>query len=190
MTLDAGENFLLIEQMVKAPWYLWMFNTADFWHVRTIHLDFSKLITGVPFDVRLGPRGSSHRLTVSAAQVERYERISKKRLRPDFSHHLIYPNTSLTSFLDVFYSEEKAEPMGDSCWVTTKFFFSKKNPIPRSVIPAVGAANGKILDEDRKIVESWATSYRKTGNWLAHEERLRDFEAYLESGACPFPAGG
>lgn len=174
---DCGELFAVVRQEVKAPWHLWMQNTADFHHVKTTHPKFSKILVGAPFDVRISgdDRNSSHRIWVENEVVKRYRRLAGDGISEDFLHILRYPGYSITSFLGVTYSIERAHPAPMGCFVTTKFYKSVRNPLPKPIYAAVEEANRKLLAEDKELVEKWAQGEPSVGNWINYEARVRAF---------------
>lgn len=182
---NLGEQFHSVEQKVRAPWYLWMQNTADFLHVPHVHAGgFAEQFSStIPFDVRISSdmANSSHRLMVKKSIRLSYELMLGKKLSEySFAHVLKYPNLSITSFLDVFYSLESAHAEDGGCVVKTKFYLSNKNPAPRALIRSAILANERTLEEDRVAMETWALGYRETGNWLNGEGRVRAFNVCLK----------
>lgn len=180
LTEDIGECFWTVRQRVRAPVSLWMQNTADWRHVWTIHAEgFSKVFEEAPpFDVMVSaPRGrSSHKLGVKPEVVDGYARLCGKTVPPYFLHFLEFPDRSMTAFLGCFYSVEHAEWRVDGCEVTTQFYESKTRRLPKKLLKMAADANEVILRQDRVVCETWAKTYRDTGNWLPGEERI---QAYL-----------
>ena len=182
---DLGAPFFTYDMPVKAPISLWMQNTMGCNHVTTVHAEtFARVFASTtPIDVGIGENGSHHSLLVKPEVVEVYKRIIGDGVGNKFFHAVEYPNLSVTSFLDVFYSFETVKKNSTGCRVTTKFFLSKKNPAPRPLVDAAIEMNKKILLEDRKIVESWAETYEdvKHVNFLKNEKRI---QSYLHSPHC------
>lgn len=182
MVEDMGDRFFSVELSVSAPWWLWMQNTADFLHVKSVHPHFSAQLEGMPFDVRISAdlQNSSHKIAASHRVAHSIQRLLKKDLPKTFTHVLKYPALSMTSFMDVFYSIETAWEKGaSSCLVSSHFFLSKRNRAPAGLIAAVKEANRKILDEDRQIVEAWAPT-AMNGGWLFGEARVAAFNECLK----------
>lgn len=182
---DLGAIFFTFDMPVKAPASLWMQNTMDHHHVPIIHKDTLSQVfeTHIPFDVCISDNASSHRLKVKPEVVNTYLRICGNLVTDSFYHVVSYPNLSVTSFLNVFYSFETVKDNSEGCRVTTKFFRSKSNPIPGALAEAAIEMNKRILKEDRAIVESWAETYADIThcNWLSGEDRIKAYCEYHNS---------
>lgn len=178
---DLGASFFTYDMPVKASVSLWMQNTMDCNHVNHIHSETLARVfaSPKPIEVCISDSGSYHRLAVKDSVVEIYKRLIGDGVGDEFFHAVEYPNLSITSFLNVFYSFETAKANSTGCRVTTKFYLSKSNPAPKPLIDAAIEMNRKILQEDRAIVESWALTYdnHKHEKWLPFEERIK---AYVE----------
>ncbi len=178
---EKGNKFGSFSQYVGCPWWIWMQNTADFRHLKQVHKSgFDSLFAGEPYDVQIADGGfySSHKLKVRPHLVKWYSQRLGIQVQDYFLHALTYPAISMTSFLGVFFSEEKAvKGLGNTCAVTTKFFTAPDMEVPPAITVAALNANLRILAEDKAICESWAPTATVTGNWLPGEERVR---AYCE----------
>lgn len=189
---DIGHNFYTVDLFVKAPYFLWMQNTMDPNHLKTVHRNgFANKFYDDPFpyDVSFSPdkRISSYKIDVHRHIVSKFERLAKAELPGYFYHASSFPYTSMTSFLGVFHSIEIVTPVKvdppNSCLVQTKFFSSKKNKIPSLFYELAKKSNLELLEEDRRICEEWAKTYNKhtTRNWLKGEERIRAYVELLNS---------
>lgn len=176
LTREMGEPFGAVRQAVKAPFWLWMQNTADFRHLKTVHgRGFSRLFVGEPYDVTISQdlRHSSHRIKIRPELLRRYEDMGLKPTRDHFLHFLAFPALSMTSFMGVFYSREVAYGTGkDQCVVSTTFYKRKDADIPQGVLNSAMISNRQILKEDKELCEMWAPSAIVSGNWLPGEERV------------------
>ena len=173
-----GEQFGEHKQFVKAPFHLWMQNTADPNHLNSIHKDsFSKLFDGNrPENVYISEFESSYTMRIKDEAVERYKKHFDQA-SDWFFHYLAFPNLSVTSFLDVFYSIETANPVEGGCEVTTRFF-TGKDIKPNKLLNRMALdANIKILGEDKCLVETWASGYRYEADtkWLPGEARIKRY---------------
>ena len=185
---QLGEEFSSFTQLVKAPFQLWMQNTCDFWHLKTIHKDFSNSFTGSPYDIQISAckKFSSHRIKVRPEVIDRYKTVlGRQDLTDNFLHIMRAPEVSYTNFLDVFFSIEVATPINHkSCWVTTRFFTSNKYRRPPSaLLMAARKANEKILEEDAQLCEKWALSNHLPEQWFPYEERIKAYLEYMEESA-------
>lgn len=173
-----GEEFGQHKQFVKAPFHLWMQNTADPNHLSTAHKEsFSKLFDGShPENVYLSEFESSYTMRIKDEVVERYQKHFSEA-NSDFYHYLGFPNLSVTSFLGVFYSIESANPVDGGTEVLTRFFM-RKGIKPGLFGSLALESNEKILKEDKELVESWAKNYKydpETIKWLPGEARIKRY---------------
>lgn len=178
---SIGKQFGEVVTHVRAPFQLWMQNTADPNHLRTVHPEFSKLFVGKPEMEWISPdsTASSYRIEVAQKAVDRYERTIGAMLPPYFVHSMVGPTLSITSFLGVFISVETAERTGDGCVVRTRFFTADNVDVPASLLKVAMVRNRAILEEDRDIVERWALGRPWVkGNPLRGESRVA---AYMET---------
>lgn len=182
---DLGEEMGSYQQKVKCRFHLWMQNTADPNHLRTIHANtFCKLFKDFrPYDVVIDKNWSSYKMTLKASVKDSYSRYSGES-SDVFQHWLIYPCLSITKFMNVFYSVESAIPLPDkTCEVTTRFFLNKNvTTMSERVQDFVCRENIKILEEDRRAMENWEPTYDRhlTTSWLPGEERVRHYVEYME----------
>jgi phenylpropionate dioxygenase-like ring-hydroxylating dioxygenase large terminal subunit len=176
--LPLGEEFGSHEQTVMAPFHLWMQNTADPNHLTHAHKDsFSKLFDGSrPENVYISEYESSYMMRIKDEVVERY-----KKHFPDcsdhFFHYIAFPNLSVTSFLNVFYSIETANPASKQTSLVKTRFFMGKGLKTGLLSKTALEANKKILKEDSDLVEKWALNYQydPTTKWLTGEERIKRY---------------
>lgn len=190
---DMGPMFSSNDMLVAAPWFLWMQNTMDFNHLKTVHKTFGSQFDpdAVPCDIHVSEdwKDSSYRIPVRKDVHKSYERICGKSLPPYFFHATNFPALSVTSFLNVFYSVETVKDVDGATMVSTKFFESARNRLPKSLLNQAAKSNLALLLEDKAIMESWATTYhlRRDKNWLPHEQRIQIFCAVLEREYGPTP---
>lgn len=178
ISAEIGEEFGSHTQAVKAPFHLWMQNTADPNHLTTAHKDsFSKLFDGTrPEDVYISEFESSYRMRIKDDVVERYSRHFPGA-SSYFFHALGFPNLSVTSFLDVFYSVESVQPDANNDSKVVTRFFMRKGLKPGLLSKIALEANIKILKEDKELVERWAQgySYEPNTKWLPGEDRIKRY---------------
>lgn len=177
---EKGRKFGTNAMYVACPWWVWMQNTADFRHLKQVHKSFSSLFVGEPYDVQIAKKGfcSSHKIKVRPELVRWYSDQLGVKVQDYFAHALSYPAISMTSFLGVFFSEERAfYGLGDTCQIKTTFFTAPDMQVPAAILGSALEANLRILAEDKALCEAWAPTARVTGNWLSGEERVR---AYCE----------
>jgi phenylpropionate dioxygenase-like ring-hydroxylating dioxygenase large terminal subunit len=178
-----GEEFGRHEQFVKAPFHLWMQNTADPNHLTYAHKEsFAKLFDGHrPESVYISEFESSYTMRIKDDVVDRYRKHFAE-CGTDFYHYLAFPNLSVTSFLGIFYSVESANPLDSGCLVTTRFFI-RQGLKPGLLAKLALEANQKILSEDKDLVEKWAEGYRydPMTNWLPGEDRIKRYADEIRS---------
>lgn len=181
---ELGEEFGSHEQFVKAPFHLWMQNTADPNHLTTAHKEsFSKLFDGSrPENVYVSEFESSYTMRIKDDVVERYQKHFSNA-GTDFYHYLAFPNLSITNFLNVFYSVEYANPVDAGSIVRTRFFVRKG--LRAGLLGRIALeANKKILAEDKDLMERWALNYKYVPSetkWLPGEERIRRYADEIAS---------
>jgi hypothetical protein len=182
---QIGEEFGSHTQEVKAPFHLWMQNTADPNHLTTAHKDsFSKLFDGTrPENVYISEYESSYTMRIKDEVVERYGKHFELSSVSDFRHILGFPNLSVTSFLDVFFSVECATPTRDGCRVNTRFFVRSGINRNRLLERVALESNIKILKEDKDLVEKWALDYTYDPDtkWLPGEARIKRYADEIRS---------
>lgn len=187
-----GDQFGSTELYVKAPFHLWMQNTADPNHLTTIHKkNFANLFDShIPGDVYVSEFESSFTMRIKDETIEKYEKYCDKNspyFKAGWSHYLGFPNLSVTSFLGLFFSVETAEPIPQGCIVKTRFFTAKNSKVPSLLKTLAMDANKKILVEDQDLVEKWAVNYKYTDDcvWLPGEQRIRAYAKEISSrGLC------
>lgn len=174
---NLGKEFGGHKMFVRAPFHLWMQNTADPNHLTTAHKNsFSKLFDGTRVEsVYVSEFESSYTMRIKDEIVDRYA-SHYSECSDHFYHALGFPNLSVTSFLNIFYSVESANPADGGCEVTTRFFM--RTDLEPGLIGKVALeSNIKILEEDRKLVEAWAVNYRYEPDtqWLPGEMRIKRY---------------
>ncbi len=177
-----GAEFGSYAQTVDAPFYLWMQNTADPNHLRSIHKSgFAELFEGVkPQDVVIKYNYSSYTMPIKENIVRKYEKAICPIEDHTFFHAMIGPNLSITSFLGLFYSVEAANHIDDyTTHVETRFFVGKNSKVPMLIRQSALQSNIKVLREDKAAVEKWAETFdiRDSPEWLPGEERI---QAYIK----------
>lgn len=187
--LPLGEEFGANKMTVNAPFYLWVQNTADHNHLKYVHPDtFHRLFSSsTPTYVHIGKYMSYHHLQVEPDTVTRYRELCK--INPElgsdkFTHYLLYPHLSITSFLGIFFSIETAIPHPDDdnkCVVHTRFFTNKDLEVPQLLKSLALTNNMKILAEDRQLMNRWAESYDISylPRWMSGESRIRHYMEFL-----------
>ncbi len=182
---DLGKEFGWHEMQVKAPFHLWIQNTADPNHLKTIHGEtFAKLFRDfIPHEEKISEDRmvSSYRMNVKYDIAKRYMKYKTKDFRSDFFHMIVFPHLSITSFLNIFYSIETAVQDGEWTNITTRFFTSKNANIPKLLCKMALEANIKVLEEDRFIVNWWAEGqYEKIPSViLPGENRIHEYRKAL-----------
>lgn len=198
--LPLGEEFGANALAVAAPFHLWMMNTADPNHLRNVHPHtFNRIFKShEPVNVFIDGWQSEYQLPVDPEVVSKYRRYGGSE---HFTHKLVGANLSITSFLDVFFSVECANPYDprkpanwvprnyykDACLVETRFFIRKDVKMPELLKNLAMKNNRKILAEDEEIVSSWAHSWygSQQTNWLPGEERIKHYcETIERTGLC------
>lgn len=179
-----GEEFGSHKQVLNAPFHLWIQNTADPNHLSHVHKEsFSSLFDrSGPENVFISEFESSYTMRIKDEVVERYQKHYSEATT-DFHHILGFPNLSVTSFLGIFYSVECANPNdAGGCEVTTRFFM-RKGLKPGTLSRLALAANKKILEEDKRLVEMWARGYKYDPNtsWLPGEARIKRYADEIRS---------
>lgn len=185
VSTDLGEQFHKSVMEVDCPFHLWMQNTADPNHLDSVHSEgFAEQFQrpALPYDVRISVDNvvSSYQIEVERKVVENFANLTNRKFEemPDgFWHAIVAPHLSVTRFLDIFYSVETAVPHGEGCLVTTRFFSSRKHPLPSILISRARKANMQILKEDKQICELWAGTYDKSDHdfVLKGEERIQSY---------------
>lgn len=182
-----GEQFGESRMFVKAPFHLWMQNTADPNHLRTVHPEtFHKLFANtIPKKVIILGKTSAYCLDVAPEIVNKYSRWAdpeSELFKDGFCHSLCFPHLSATSFLGCFFSVETALPVGKGCEVHTRFFVAKDSKLPDLMKNMAMTNNRQILEEDRLLVERWAETYQNHQNvkWMPGEERIAAYVDQLE----------
>lgn len=180
---QIGEEFGSHTMIVKAPFHLWIQNTADPNHLTTAHKDsFSNLFDGTrPENVYISEFESSYTLRIKDEVVDRY-RKHYADCSDVFYHAMAFPNLSVTSFLSVFYSVESANPSPEGCEVITRFFM-RRGLKPDLLGKVALESNIKILQEDKALVEAWAQNYKYDPNtqWLPGETRIKRYADEIRS---------
>jgi phenylpropionate dioxygenase-like ring-hydroxylating dioxygenase large terminal subunit len=178
---DIGEEFGSSEMEVKAPFHLWIQNTADPNHLGTIHkTSFSKLFDNSrPENVYLSEFESSYSMRLKDEVSDKYKKYVTNEAMADMGwfHYLGFPNLSVTSFMGIFYSVEYANPAPIGCVVNTRFFVAKNSKVPKLLKSMALEANIKILLEDKELVEKWAHGYQYDGSeqWMNGEDRIKRY---------------
>lgn len=185
-----GEEFGFLTQKVKAPFHLWMQNTADPNHLKTVHPEtFTRLFAS--YEARseaFETNYSAYSMDLNDDVVRRYERYFIQEPNPwhdwGFTHMMFYPHLSVTSFLGVFFSVETAIPTPEdesSTSVYTRFFVAPESKVPRLLKKMAMENNFTILQEDKDIVERWANQYNnEPGFFLKGEDRIKHYLAWLK----------
>jgi phenylpropionate dioxygenase-like ring-hydroxylating dioxygenase large terminal subunit len=197
VSLPLGEEFGEHKTYVRAPFHLWVQNTADPNHLATVHRDtFSRLFKGSkPTQETIGEKDSWYSMPVQDAVVNQYKKWKDPEenfwFRQGFAHGLAFPHLSVTSFLGVFFSVETVLPCTEprtegTVEVRTRFFVSRSNRLPKLALKLALDANRKILDEDKAVVEEWAKSYYDhvgPSGWIGSEGRIKSYlEEFYRSG--------
>lgn len=185
---SIGDEFGEHKMQVKAPFHLWVQNTADPNHLGTIHkTSFSKLFDSTrPENVYLSEFESSYTLRIKDDIIEKYSRLFKMPSdeKLNWFHYIGFPNLSVTSFLGVFYSIETANPIDkNTCEVHSRFFLAKDTKMPKILTSMALENNRKILLEDKELVEAWAKGYKYDGTeaWMQGEERIKRYADEIKS---------
>jgi phenylpropionate dioxygenase-like ring-hydroxylating dioxygenase large terminal subunit len=183
---DLGDEVGHYTQTVDAPFYLWVQNTADPNHLKTVHGDgFAKMFkSNEPYNVEIGTSYSSYHMRVKEEVLEKYKRYKKymglSQSSPffdSFFHMIVMPHLSITSFLGVFYSIETATEKEGKTEVHTRFFDSRLSKVPKPLSKMAVHENIKILAEDKDIIERWAKSHKfdDESQWMQGEERIKNY---------------
>lgn len=177
---DIGECFQTEFTTGKFPFYLWMQNTMDPGHLKTVHSDFSSVIAPRPQTVLFEEGGvlSSYILPVKKAAEDSFSSRVKNNSFPYFRHISVAPNLSVSSFMNIIYSIESVIQDGEWSFVTTRYFTPKNVDVPAHILKASIAGHKKILDEDRAICEKVAKTYHPPLVFDPGEERIQH---YLEA---------
>lgn len=178
-----GEEFGSYRQFLAAPFHLWIQNTADPNHLFTAHSDsFAKLFDkSQPENVYLSEFESSYTMRIKDEVVDRYKK-HYPMASDAFTHIIGFPNLSITSFLDIFFSVESANPVQGGCDVYTRFFM--RDGIKPSFLSRLALeSNKRILMEDKDLVEEWAVGYKYNPdtNWLPGEARIKRYADEIRS---------
>lgn len=185
---SLGEEFGSFKQTVKAPFHLWMQNTADPNHLSTTHKkSFASLFDGHrPERVWIEEYESSYSMKLKDETLERYSKYAdtdSKWFKEEFFHGLVFPNLSVTSFLGVFFSVESANPRRDgSTEVETRFFVGRNSKAPKLLRRIALENNKQILLEDKELIEKWAMTYRdiEMQSFLPGDERIKAYLAQVK----------
>lgn len=180
-----GEEFGSVEEPVRAPYSLWMQNTMDPKHVQYVHPGFVSIFAAPvqPHSLSISDDNSvsSYRLNVVKDVAARYQRNLGSEIPSSFFHGSVSPHLSVTSFLNVFFSVETAQPIDGfaRCVVRTRFFQRRGAAIPGTLLRLAMVRNRVLLKEDRDVVETWALGRPWAPSvWHSGEERIR---AYRDS---------
>lgn len=183
-----GFEFGSIDLAVRAPFELWMQNTMDPNHLRFVHRGFSSMFAEPmkPEGVWISESGrvSSYRMQVEADVVRRYEKLLGYAPAPYFFHAVVAPQLSITCFLGVFLSVETAEPTKEGCAVSTRFFTSKADSVPTTLLKIAMQRNRALLEEDQDVCERWALGrpWKTPTQWLPGEDRIRSYQQAMYRG--------
>lgn len=172
-----GEEFGQHTLRVKAPFHLWIQNTMDPNHLKTVHkTGFAKLFkNAAPFDVQKYDECSSYKMSLTDEVILKYNKFKTEshNLFDNFMHIAYFPYLSVTSFMNIFLSVETAVPDREDenfTNVQTRFFVSPGSSVPELLRSMALKSNIEILKEDKDIVESWANQYY--GGTILEEERM------------------
>lgn len=186
--MNLGEEFGSYRTMVKAPFHLWIQNTADPNHLATIHPStFNDIfLHHSPYNVEIHDSGdSSYLMPIKEIIKDKYRKYAVEDFwfDKDFYHMIYYPHVSITSFLGIFFSIETAMQIDDDYTeVYTRFFVSHESKVPELLKKLAFENNKKILQEDGSLIEHWAKSYEysKQTKWLPGEERVKAYADKIE----------
>jgi hypothetical protein len=187
-TVDLGEEFGSYEQRVRAPFHLWIQNTADPNHLEHVHPEFRRMFTSgcTPHNVDLMRSYSEYSMSLSPDVVRRFEKYVTNQhwARMEFTHMLFYPHLSVTSFMGIFFSVETAIPdREDETYtsVNTRFFVAPESKVSSLMKKMALEGNIRLLKEDKAFMESWANQYNnKAGFWMPGEERIKHYLNWCE----------
>ncbi len=178
-----GVEFATQQMSVKAPFHLWMQNTADPNHLKFVHSGgfADQFESDKPLWQDLD-EPTAYGIQLKKKNTDSYEKYFVSQT-PDlfknvFVHILVAPNLSLTSFHGMFLSVETAIPTSkNTCFVITRFFTSIHAKLPDILIQMAKSGNARILEEDKALVERWSKTYDKheTKTWLPGEERIQKY---------------
>lgn len=180
-----GEQFGEYTQLVNATPDLWMQNTADPNHLKTIHPEtFAHNFDGnIPYNIRIDESISSYCMKIKKEVHQRFQPFMGDRhpLQDGFFHLTVYPHLSITSFLGVFMSIETANFVDDGklTEVRTRFFTAKDAKVPNYLCTLAMQNSIEILQEDKALVEEWAETAHLTPHTfcIQGEERIK---AYIQ----------
>lgn len=181
---DLGEEYQTLHSEVACPWYVWLQNTMDPFHVPHVHKDgFEKVFKSLDTKntwVSEHWRGDSYyEIPVDETLVDKLFRHSSPQHQL-FCHWAFAPSLSVTSFCGVLHSVEEITAMPDNtCRVKTRYFASVKGKPSWAIIKSAKQNNKKIIDEDVNICERLAPTFKRPRSYVPGEERIKALHEWL-----------
>ena len=127
-SLSFGMELIHINEMiVKCHYTHWLINTMDINHVETVHKN--TLAKSLTREVQI-INEHKHEIRIKDNVLN-----SLKKIIPQpgsfFVHQLLQDSLSLTSFANIFYSDEHCTQNGSECMVQTRYYVAKYIKVPK-----------------------------------------------------------
>lgn len=186
--IRLGEEFFEKQMVVGCSRSMWLQNTMDCNHLEYVHKDGFANVFAERYPIHMGTiegHSSFHELLVKPEIVEFYRKHcdvprGTNLYAPErFTHSVVGPNLSITTFLGIFVSVETIQPLEGGCIVNTRFFTTTGVTVSKHLLRAARVANERILEEDKDICDRWALGNpeKKDVVWMSGEERIRQYVA-------------
>lgn len=187
--IRLGNEFFEKKMIVGCSRSMWIQNTMDCNHLEYVHKDGFANVFAERYPVHMGTiegHSSFHELLVKPEIVEFYRKHCDVPRGTDlyaperFTHSVVGPNLSVTTFLGIFTSIEIITPVAKNfCSVHTRFFTTLGVTVSKHLLRAARIANERILEEDKAICERWAQGNptKQDVVWMSGEERIRQYVA-------------